>query len=100
MKLKIENDLSAERQEKLKNRFMLLLASALAFIFASCDIPANSNSSVSVDPNTGATDEISAADTSNNSDSGKITVDALDDFDDFVLGFDASAVDYYENNGD
>lgn len=108
-------------------RAMVFALFALAFFaFFGCDAPTNSDTKVTYDTaqTENASDEIPKADTSKNTDSDAereeaqkkaeeekkseeesgenedSEKDALGDFDSYVIGFDASAVDYYENNGD
>ena len=89
--------------KKCAKSFLFALT-LLSLIMSGCDVPENSDSKVNIDPAATGTNEIPAADTSRNTDTegerNTLTKDALDDFDDFVLGFDASSVDYYENNVD
>ncbi|MBR1535975.1 MAG: glycosyl hydrolase 53 family protein [Treponema sp.] len=94
-------------------KFLCVGLSLLAFI--ACDTPSNSNSSVTVVSNPSSTDEIPSADTSGNTDtdderakneaeegenSGGDSTDTVDvDLpDDYIRGFDVSAVDYWEKD--
>lgn len=97
------------------SKSLIFTLSVFFFAFLGCDTPSNSNSLDSIVREDSATNEIPAADTSGNTDTeaertsnkdklkgevdddgSVLEKDSLNDFDSFVLGFDASSVDYYE----
>ncbi|MBR1402860.1 MAG: glycosyl hydrolase 53 family protein [Treponema sp.] len=85
---------------KRTDSFKALVIGFALFAFFGCDTPTNSANNAASVPNATTSDETPAADTSENTDTAaereKKTIVEIDD--DFVRGFDASYVDYYEHD--